>query len=572
MTKLSLYCKLFTHLYVRSIIMQRKHKPISFFRSLQQRQVYGNALSPYDEEGDKEAKRFINLLGNRREPISETDRIIYLSELKRLALLGSEPALHYFRNNLNARFTTFSTIDLNHSFRSITEEVAYYTCNPKLLVEAFYLFAFDVCETNQLSFVLPNVEKGFNCLITAANMQGKHATIASYILAYLYSSELGYHFNDTVPLNLTSITNLYNKLCTVLNRAIQENTPSNDINYNLILRKVILFFAELGCRQAIVYLMNSYKNGNTELKINKNSDQENKLGQRLDKLSDFLKEKYFEYFKIVLQNTKRYGHTTVSFPSVGFSYFVNVWGKIKYGEDYNKDTVDAIIKEDFIQDAMAGNLMASLSLGMLAFEDNNLNEAKIWFEKILACYRDVKVGKSNEVIIAARKMYEIAKNENSANQNQLLINAAELGCVTSLIQLGKIKLKANDFNEAKKYFDLAIEHSSSTSIPHQICNKLNHAFHLSQAVVSPYYFYLKGEEIKRGSLSAIDEMKSIATFTQDLELHNDWQEIKNAREMNPYAEVNAEIIDDLIKRTLENHARVYRYQIEQQAPRLTRRL
>ncbi len=82
------------------------------------------------------------------------------------------------------------------------------------------------------TLMTPEVERGFNCLIDAAYMKGKHATIASYILAYLYSSELDYHFNNTVPLNLTSITSLYNKLCTVLNNArlfgyqIEQQAPS----------------------------------------------------------------------------------------------------------------------------------------------------------------------------------------------------------------------------------------------------------------------------------------------------------------------------------------------------------
>jgi hypothetical protein len=512
---------------------------ISFFQRIQQREITGKMYYPQGVQKEKQARELINQY-KKAEKIEE--RILLLGQLKDLVLLNVKPAVDFYNNIYTYSFTLF---EMNEVVNSAFKEIGYFNTNPKFLCNLFYRLW---CLHGD---GLPNIMEGFNCLVDATKMHDKQAVVASYILAYLYSAELGHNFKNVRPLGLGSLEFFY----------IQFIKKLEGLNINVVKLRLDgeIAFANLGCASAISNLIKWYSNGNEILHIEPDLDKAKELSLRLSTLEDFLQKKYCEYYDIALQNTKKFGYIHVGTPDVEFTYFLKVWGVIKFGADYQKAL--PIVKEEFIQEAMSGSIGSCLLLAYQALNDQDLSDAKKWFNKILEINGGEWVNPLEEAVIASRECYEIAIKQKVSVEDQhvLLEESARLGCVKSLLELGEQKLIQANLKEAKKYFNSALAHSSSTSVPYTICNSIIEFMHKGWVGLEPYYFATKGEEIKRGSRSGIIEMFSLANRIDDEELATSWSEI----ELNlSNSLIEPETIDELIKKTQDSCNRYYENDVE----------
>src|SRR6185312_63455 len=289
-------------------------KGLSLFQQIQNREINGNTINTNQFKSQHEAKACALIIKFNKENNLVT-KLSYLNELKRFAILGADSSLNYFNLPL---FKSFDSLELNDAFNLACEEIAYQKSKPNFLCNAYYRFScFD--EYN-LERNFPRIQKSIDCLLSAAKMEGKNAVAASYILAYLYSSELGYHFQDKRPLQLASISYLHYQFTKPLeNLSTSEKQiyfRRKNIDCNQLRLEGEITFANLGCSKAIENLVAWYTNGNQTLSIEINEDKANAWKKRLSELQDFLKSKYCEYYVLALQNTKKFGYVTVGTPEV----------------------------------------------------------------------------------------------------------------------------------------------------------------------------------------------------------------------------------------------------------------
>lgn len=536
-------------------------KGLSLFQQIQNREINGNTVNTNQFKSQHEAKACALIIKFNKEN-NLVIKLSYLSELKRFAILGVDSALNYFNMPL---FKSFDSVELNDAFNLACEEIGYATLNPVLLYNAYCRFScFD--EYN-MERNFPRIQKSIDSLLSAAKMEGKDATKASYILAYLYSSELGYHFQDKRPLMLASISYLHNQFSTPLGRLSANEKQTywrrKNIDCDQLRLEGEITFARLGCKKAIENLIEWYENGNHSLHIDINMDKAKEWKKRSSELQDFLTAKYFEYYALALQNTKKFGYVSVGDPNVDIEYFIDAWCQIKFGHDQErKASTHLEINKEFIQEAESGNIATCLFLGQAALKIKNLNEAKLWFNKILEI-NPVRVKPAPEALLAARMCYELSIKENAESniQNMLLEKAANLGCVFSLLDLGKMKLHANDFDNAKKFFNLALAQSSLTRTAYMICDYLLSAKeNYTLEIIEPYYISIKGEEIKRGSISGIEDLMMVAQQAKNDELLSSWNAVYQARRHGYGVDPNK--IDQLIEKTQAFFAEYGSYSLE----------
>lgn len=529
-----------------------------FFRAIQRQEITGNKKTiNLGKQAEKQAVVLINQLKSETEL---SNQLIYLDQIKKLALLKVKTALRFYKEYCENNI--FEEMETNNAMNAAYEEIGCIHENPEFLCEAFYRNSCFRQYNPEQAF--PSLQKAFACLTLATKLKGNDATFASYIFAYLYSGELGF-YNDRSR-HLGTLSNLYYEFMSPLLELTSDEKykikKTKNIDYDIIRLEGEIFFANMGSRDAINNLIEIYEHGREEFNIVANPEESNKWQQKLQKLPEFLIKKYREHFEVALQNTKKYGYCNgnrgrapnyldytapKNYLPLDMLYFINVLGQINTGS--SSYVIQSYYKQGFVAEAESGNISACLYLAYYELRCNKPEAAKIWYKKILETDYSIYIDMPYEIITAARSCWEYALNEGlpESEADQLLKAAADLGCFDSALLFASKHLEKNSNAEAIKYFDLALKHPHS-DIPKQISEILKEFISDEIAI---YRISVLGEGIKRYSLCCLETLIGLIFEYCNQEMKDSSKKIYTLMKKEMF--VNDDHIDELITKTIQSY-------------------
>lgn len=542
-----------------------QHKNQGFFQTISERQITGKQSLE-----KKQAILLINTYKDNRESNPEL-ALACLREIKKLALANVKQAINFFKYSM--LFTQYlwqracldsdpdfnSIPEINEAFNYAYKDIGILHKNPEFLCEAYYRLA--NFRSSDPILHCPNIPEAFNLLISASRMEGKDATFASFSLAFLYSSEIetaDVYVTNNFSFKFCSLSQLHHFFSVSMTNLSSEKKQmlkqTKKIDLDLVRKQGEITFAEMGCKQAIENLVQLYSTGNMQLNIKQDLEKSAEWQTKLNDLPNFLKKKYQEYFEIAYHNTIKYGYccsegygnkTYSSYndlddkPEIDLNYFIKYLCRV----ENNFDLVDQYHTK-FRQEANSGNNACCFYLASNAAVSCDSVLAKKWYTKIL----ENDHSKPNEIILATRSLYEISKMEKSSKSEKikLLEKAADLNCCESLMDLGKIYLKNDDLENAKKYFDILMKHLSSIPFLYQ-----TRELFMKDKRLMPYLLQVLGEEIKRTNYVYLNWFTKVMNFVEKMDdesLSSSWKEIQNQIEKEHV--IDEDVINHLVEKTI----------------------
>lgn len=425
-----------------------------------------------------------------------------LAQIKELALTGTPEAINFYRRTINLPGNPWQ---ISKKLYHDIGDVAFH-CKDVVLLTAFYkdsvLSGYNLHDVHPQHHS-PDVERGFQALKLAAEIGCENGEHPDLTLADMYVRE--YDSNSAILLrNTNSISDYYEKFIN-LHVRLEDTLENRKAKF-----RGALAYAQIGSTQAIQTLIYLYRHGLTMV-VDPNEEEAAKWCQVLAQQPTHLIRCFNAYFDATIESISRF-----SYPALGHAQLVQLLstglnvnkrvGLVPSDLDVRSYFRNILLAKAALQDKNAMYfLVFRARLGGFPFVGVDQDFAKYWCHKILDTFTDV----CPVMIAAARALVEMHDENDEVTKESLLVRAAKLGCVESMIGCGVIELHLGREEAAMTYFSTAIERDSASRIKGVIASKMLSCDVLKKMQLMPYFIDMVLGSDKINAASIIHRLRDI---------------------------------------------------------------